>query len=406
MGRPKHARRRKPFTARLGGLALVALVAVIGTAGITAAATSAPPTITPGTYTLQPGTYTWVCTSGLTNGPNPGYWGVANTSTCKAPSTTTTTTTSPTTTTTTQPTSSGLLLGSYNGSAQNGGISGGQNFANQTGTAFSIYSDYTDSSNECSGEPFPLPYMHGALPSGTSFVLSVPLPGFSLGNNGQQLLANDAASPGNFDACMANLGYWLVHDGFANAVIRLMWEPDAGIYSNDDLTSAQNYATVWRDAWTSMMGNAGAHFQWDWYYGGQFDANTNNTAWPGAQYVTHVTFDQYDQSWTGNCGVPYDGSNWSAAQSQCIWNDDISHVLGGLTSFAAGKGKPLSIGEWGVINRGDGHGGGDDPTFVNNFAAWMKANNVSWASYFNFNSGGDSILSDFPNSFNAFKADL
>ena len=61
----------------------------------------------------------------------------------------------------------------------------------------------------------------------------------------------------------------------------------------------------------------------------------------------------------------------------------------------------------GVIDRGDNHGGNDDPTFIADYAAWMKANNVAWASYFNFNDGGlNSTLSAFPNSLAAYKADL
>ena len=69
--------------------------------------------------------------------------------------------------------------------------------------------------------------------------------------------------------------------------------------------------------------------------------------------------------------------------------------------------KPIGIGEWGVIDRGDNHGGNDDPTFIADYAAWMKANNVAWASYFNFNDGGlNSTLSAFPNSLAAYKADL
>jgi len=66
--------------------------------------------------------------------------------------------------------------------------------------------------------------------------------------------------------------------------------------------------------------------------------------------------------------------------------------------------KPVGIGEFGVIDRSDGHGGGDDPTFGTDFAAWVMANDVAWASYFNGNSGGDSILADFPNSLAAFQA--
>ena len=37
---------------------------------------------------------------------------------------------------------------------------------------------------------------------------------------------------------------------------------------------------------------------------------------------------------------------------------------------------------------------GDDPLYVNNFAAWMKnpANNVAYESYFNYDGTSDSIL--------------
>jgi hypothetical protein len=197
-----------------------------------------------------------------------------------------------------------------------------------------------------------------------------------------------------------------VSSGFSNAIIRLMWEPDSGIYSSEDLTSAANYAKLWRDAYSAMMSVSGAQFQWAWYWGGNFDATTNNTAYPGDAYVNYVTFDFYDQSWDGSCGIAYNGSNFTATQENCLWSRDFNNLLGKLTSFASSHGKQVGIGEFGVINRSDGHGGGDDPTFINSFSTWLKANNVAWASYFNFNSGGNSILSNYPNSLAAFQADL
>jgi hypothetical protein len=405
---------RNRFFAALAALTIVSSATLVATQAVESATST---TIAPGTYQLTPGTYTWICQGGLHNSPDPGYYGVANITTCKGspptttttsppttttttkPPVTTTTTSPPTTTTTTQPPPAGLLLGSYNGANNPGGAT---SFGQETGTAVNQYSDYTDSSNECSGNPWPLGQLAGHLGS-EQLVISVPLPGFSLGNNGQSLLANNAANPANFDACMANMASYLITDGFSNAVIRLMWEPDSGIYSNDDLTSAANYATVWRDAYSSMMGVSGAHFQWAWYWGGNFDSNTNNTAWPGDPYVTTVTFDQYDQSWSGNCGINW-GSTWTASQSNCIWSDDILPHLNGALGFAQAHSKPVSIGEWGVINRGDGHGGLDDPQFINNMISWLKAH-AAWESYFNFNSGGDSVLSDFPNSLAAFQAD-
>lgn len=392
--------------------------------GLSEAATPSPTNI--GSFNQPAGTsLTDVCQSGTQSYAS--YYGVAGVITCTASSTTTTTTSPPTTTTTvppttttvppttttvpptttttTQPVNTGLSLGSYNG---NSNVQGALDFANQTGTTATNYDDYLDGSSfqsMCSGSDTPLPNIKGNL-GNMRLILSVPLAGASYGVNGAQTLANYAASPGAWNQCFKTLGQELVNDGFSNAIIRLMWEPDSGIYSSGDITSAQNFATLWRDAWTNAMSVSGAHFQWAWYWGGNFDNNTNNAAWPGSQYVDYVTYDQYDQSWTGNCGLAYDGSNWNSTQSNCVWNNDILQHLNNMAAFAQGQGKPIGIGEWGVINRGDGHGGGDDPTFVNNITAWFKANNVQWISYFNFNSGGNSILSNYPNSLNAYKADL
>ncbi len=101
--------------------------------------------------------------------------------------------------------------------------------------------------------------------------------------------------------------------------------------------------------------------------------------------------------------MPYNGSNFTQAQHDCLWAGDQDKVLTNLVNFATVVHKPIGIGEFGVIDRSDGHGGGDDPYWIADFSAWIKANNVAWASYFNFNSGGNSVLSDFPNSLAAFR---
>ena len=202
-------------------------------------------------------------------------------------------------------------------------------------------------------------------------LLSVPLVNAGYSND-QAALAAYAANPATWDSNFKILAQNLVADGFSNAVIRLMWEPDSGIYSSDDLTSAANYAALWRDAYTAMASVSGANFQWAWYWGANFDAVTNATAYPGNSYVNYVTFDFYDQSWDGSCSIPYNGSNFTAAQESCLWSGDFDGVLSGLASFASAHGKPIGIGEFGVVDRSDGHGGGDDPTFLNRFSAWMK----------------------------------
>ena len=236
-------------------------------------------------------------------------------------------------------------------------------------------------------------------------LLSVPLVNAGYSSD-QAALAAYAANPAGWDANFTTLAQNLVADGFSNAIIRLMWEPDSGIYSNDDLTSAANYAALWRDAHTAMDAVAGASFQWAWYWGGNFDSTTNNTAYPGNAYVDYVTFDDYDQSGTGRAACRTTAPTSRRRSTSACGAGDQDKVLTSLVNFATIVQKPIGIGEFGVIDRSDGHGGGDDPYWIADFAAWMKASNVAWASYFNFNSGGNSILSDFPNSLAAYRADL
>jgi hypothetical protein len=318
-----------------------------------------------------------------------------------------------TTTTTTDPTtppasSSGLLVGSYNGAAD---PSGALSFAQETDTTASLYSDYLDGSSWSSmvgsagDPPWVIGQLKGELGS-MRLLLSVPLVNAGYADDQAALAAYATDPAATWDPAFTTLAQNLVAAGFSNAIIRLMWEPDSGIYSNDDMTSANNYAALWQDAWNAMMAVPGAHFQWAWYWGGNFDADTNATAYPGNAYVNYVTFDFYDQSWDGSCGIAYNGSAFSATQEACLWSDSYDVTLGALASFAAAHDKPIGIGEFGVIDRSDGHGGGDDPTWVNDFYSWMMANSVAWASYFNFDSGGNSVLADFPNALAAFKADF
>ena len=77
-------------------------------------------------------------------------------------------------------------------------------------------------------------------------------------------------------------------------------------------------------------------------------------------------------------------------------------------SFAAAQGKPFAVCEWGIAFLSNGLG--DDPLYVNSFAAWMKnpANDVLYESYFNYDGTSDSVLTggSTPNSLAAFKADF
>jgi hypothetical protein len=62
-----------------------------------------------------------------------------------------------------------------------------------------------------------------------------------------------------------------------------------------------------------------------------------------------------------------------------------------VADLAASHGKPMSIPEWGVTIRDDGHGGGDEPRYITAIADFIAdpANNVAYEAYFNFSEAGN-----------------
>ena len=58
--------------------------------------------------------------------------------------------------------------------------------------------------------------------------------------------------------------------------------------------------------------------------------------------------------------------------------------------------------------RNDGHGLGDDPYFVNQFASWISSHNVAWTNIFTVDADQQDDITDgsFPNALAAFRADF
>ena len=68
------------------------------------------------------------------------------------------------------------------------------------------------------------------------------------------------------------------------------------------------------------------------------------------------------------------------------WNGYVTQQNGldWVASFAAQQGKPISIPEWGLSIRTDGHGGGDNAYFVQHMHDWIVGHNVAFQMYFEF----------------------
>jgi hypothetical protein len=138
-------------------------------------------------------------------------------------------------------------------------------------------------------------------------------------------------------------------------------------------------------------------FVWNPSAGVDVDSYSPTAAYPGNAYVDYIGLDTYDDFW----GTPF--------TPQASWSNQLTEPWGldWLASFAASESKPLCFPEWGVSD--DPNGLGDDPYFVNQFAAWIVTNHAAWTSYFAYTTtGGDYNITDghFPNALAAFQADF
>jgi hypothetical protein len=284
---------------------------------------------------------------------------------------------------------SAIPLGDYAGSSDPSGLA---NFGFSTGTHPTYATEYLDKTDGWAA-------MDGAADvrpwkgSGYRLVLGVPiLPGTGT-------LA--AGATGSYDQYFTTLGKNLVSDGEANAILRLGWEFNGYWYPwyVQSSTDATNFDKFWQHIVTTMRAVAGEQFKFLW----STSANTStsysqDSAYPGDAYVDYVGTDNYDDFW----GTPFtDAAAWSNQLTQ-QWG------LNWLASFAAAHGKPIAIPEWSVEYRGDGHGMGDDPSFIANMAAWFVAHHVAFTDIFSFDSSdtyrNDILDGTFPKSLAEFKS--
>jgi len=290
-------------------------------------------------------------------------------------------------------------LGDYAGSGDPSALA---NFASITGTHPVVASDYLlrtsgwDGMDGAGGsEDWMLNQWHN---TGVRLVLGVPiLPGGSGGT-----LAQGAA--GAYNQYFTILAQTLVKDGAANAVLRLGWEFNGTWYpwSVADNTDAQNFAQFWRQIVNTMRAVPGQSFRFLWNPNGGGSSSWNlELAYPGSAYVDYIGTDVYDEYW----GSPF--------TPQASWNNAVTQTWGlnWLVTFAAAEGRPIAIPEWSVDYRSDGHGLGDDPYFISQFANWIAANNVAFTCIFSYNDtagGQDNDIADgsFPNALAAFRADF
>jgi hypothetical protein len=124
---------------------------------------------------------------------------------------------------------------------------------------------------------------------------------------------------------------------------------------------------------TTMRSVPGQHFKFLWtvYPTGTSVAD----AWPGNAYVDYIGTDIFD--WYGGSKGTYMHTASGALDHEGKWQQILTTEPGGLNwmaAFSHATGKPIIIPEWGL----DFHtfGGQDNPLFITNMLAWMKAHHA------------------------------
>jgi hypothetical protein len=186
-----------------------------------------------------------------------------------------------------------------------------------------------------------------------------------------------AAAAGEYNSKFYDLGKLLVEDGFSNTIIDLGREMNGTWYEWSEHRAPPSepdvYIKAWRQIVTAMRSVPGQHFKFLWTV--FMDSAAVADCWPGSKYVDYIGTDIFD--WYGGPHKTYPHTASGALDHENKWQQILTSAPGGLNwtaAFSRATGKPVIIPEWGL----DFHtfGGQDDPQFITNMLAWMKAHDA------------------------------
>lgn len=247
----------------------------------------------------------------------------------------------------------------------------------------------------------------------TTDVLPAPS-GDNLPDDGSSL---QTGATGAYNQRWINCATKLVARGMGNATLRLGWEFNGGWYTwNTKQGRIQYFDNYWIHIVNSMRSVPGANFKFCWNPTvGDEGIGDPTVGWPGAAYVDYIGLDIYDTySGYDTEGYPSALPAWQVTSirnnawlSKKEWGN---YHLDWWTAKSNTYGVPLCFPEWGLDDPTPesqaGHGGKDNPVFLQKFKAYVESptRNVAWHAYFDWGGPSDSRRSalffstQYPNS--------
>ncbi|HEX5659831.1 MAG TPA: glycosyl hydrolase [Polyangiales bacterium] len=198
-----------------------------------------------------------------------------------------------------------------------------------------------------------------------------------------------ACAQGAYDVHFAAVGASLVDAGLTNAIVRIGWEWDGDWFAWSSRGHEREYAGCFQSAVRAMRNaRPEGQLQFEWSASDDIFWRTPEqiaAAYPGDEYVDVFGVNAYDVSWVPN-SYPLPGTcsdECKRTRRETAWNDMMRGVY--LTrDLAAAHDKPIAIPEWGLWDRSDGNGGGDNADYVARMHAFVNepSNRVLYQVYF------------------------
>ncbi|HET9186630.1 MAG TPA: glycosyl hydrolase [Acidothermaceae bacterium] len=277
------------------------------------------------------------------------------------------------------------LLGVYAG-PDSKGVAGAAAFGTATGVQPQAILDFsaTDSWANLTA-PSWLISAHSGQPA--QFELALPM----LPDGAQYTLATCAS--GGYDAQWRTTASNLINHQLASTIVRPGWEFNGNWYHWSAKNDIAGFIGCFRHIVDTMRSVPGQQFRFDWNPDVGLNSFPAEQAYPGDAYVDYVGVDVYDYSWSRYPA----GSSGLAAAREAAWNDLLNgnHGLAFWSAFAAAHHKPMAVPEWAAASRTDGHGGGDNASFIDHVFDFIEnpANHVAYMHYFNtYSSSNDHSL--------------
>ena len=218
----------------------------------------------------------------------------------------------------------------------------------------------------------------------------------------------EQGAAGEYDRYFRQLATKLVEAGQGDAILRIGWE--FNLRASPYNTDPQTFIAYFRRIVAVMRSVPGERLEFDWNVNNGPSGDDATPFYPGDDVVDYVGVDTYDVSKAYPYPEPCDDACREERQ-ELAWEQVLEGELGlrYWSDFARARGKPMSVPEWGVWERTDGTGGGDNPTFVRRMHEFLHDddNRVAYHAYFesdNDDVGRHRLMVGFPESARAYRS--